>query len=173
MICVFLYSEKPIWTNEVCINVRSSNSSRLQHVENTGMLIILCLRLWHLLLQKSWGDVWCNLSKMASALCHHTVHCSQIPALIHIRRRCIPGSNSKFLVPCRPRTRNWQECVPIRRNRGREKRFSVRLWTSTSTFTNLSSLKRIMLFPVIYWCKPVVTILLVPSPRSSHTLCGP
>ena len=26
----------------MCINVRSSNSSRLQHVENTGMLIILC-----------------------------------------------------------------------------------------------------------------------------------
>ena len=41
IICVFLYSEKPIWTNEVCVNVRSSNSSRLQHVENTGMIIIL------------------------------------------------------------------------------------------------------------------------------------
>ena len=63
----------------------------------------------------------------------------------------------------RPRTRNWQECVQITSNCGREKRFSVRLWTSTSTFRSLSSIKRMILLPVVYWCKPEVTSLLVPS----------
>ena len=78
-------------------DILSCSSSRLRYVANTGMLIMLCPRLRHLLLQKGWGDVWCNLSKIASAIGHHTDHWSQIAALVFIRRRCIPDTNSKWL----------------------------------------------------------------------------
>lgn len=43
-------------------HILSCGLSRLWHVPNTGMLIMLCLLLQHLLIQKGWGDVWCNLS---------------------------------------------------------------------------------------------------------------
>lgn len=81
--CYMTFNISLFWkaheTNKVCMYLLSSSSSRLQHVANAGMLIILCLRLRHLLWEKGQRDVWCDLRKIASAI------------------RCLPGSDSKCL----------------------------------------------------------------------------
>ena len=107
-----------------CLYLFGSSSSRLPHIANTDMLIILCLQLWHLLLKKGWGDVWCNLSKIASAIGHYTDNCSQIPALMFISVagayqaaiangcsffcRKIPPRNKKLTAVCFNKTQLWK-----------------------------------------------------------------
>ena len=78
-------------------DILSCSATRLRYIANAGMLVMLRPRLQHLLLQRGWGDVWCNLSKIASAIGHHSDHHSQIAALMYIRRRCIPESNNRWL----------------------------------------------------------------------------
>ena len=78
-------------------DILSCSATRLRYIANAGMLVMLRPRLQHLLLQRGWGDVWCNLSKIASAIGHHSDHHSQIAALMYVRRRCIPESNNRWL----------------------------------------------------------------------------
>ena len=52
------------------------------------------IKLLHL--QKGWGDVWCQLSKIASAVGYHDDHRSQIAALMFMRQKCITRDNHWF-----------------------------------------------------------------------------
>lgn len=70
--------------------------TKLRYVANVGVLVMLCPRLKHLHLKKGWGDMWCNLSKFASAIGHHEGRRSQIAALIFMRQKCI-ADDSKWL----------------------------------------------------------------------------
>jgi len=53
----------------------------------------MCPHLKHLHLQKGWGDVWSNLSKVASAVGHHGDRRSQLAALMFVRKKCIAADN--------------------------------------------------------------------------------
>ena len=72
------------------------SKSRLRFLTNVGFLVMICPRLKHLQLERGWGDVWCNLSKFATAIGYHQDHRSQLAALIFMRQRCIPDSESKW-----------------------------------------------------------------------------
>lgn len=67
--------------------------TKLRYVSNVGFLIMICPHLKHLHLQKGWGDVWCNLSKVASAIGYHGDRRSQLAALMFVRQKCIADDN--------------------------------------------------------------------------------
>lgn len=71
--------------------------TRLRYVANVGFLIKICPNLKHLHLQKGWGDMWCNLSKVATAIGYHSDHQSQIAALIFVRDKVVPEATNKWL----------------------------------------------------------------------------
>ena len=50
------------------------SKSRLRFLTNVGFLVMICPRLKHLQLERGWGDVWCNLSKFATAIGYHQDH---------------------------------------------------------------------------------------------------
>ena len=67
-----------------------------EQTKNTGFLNLLCPRLGRLQLQRGWGDIFSNLSKIASAVGHHQTHRSQLAALIFLRKRCIRDAESNW-----------------------------------------------------------------------------
>ena len=67
--------------------------TKLQYVANVGFLTMLCPNLKLLHLQKGWGDVWCHLSKIATAVGYHGDHRSQIAALMFMREKCVAQGN--------------------------------------------------------------------------------
>lgn len=75
-------------TNALC-SLLCCKSTRLRNVANTGFLTMLCPRLHCVQLQKGWGNLWSNLSKIGTAVGHHESRRSQLAALIFIRRKCI------------------------------------------------------------------------------------
>ena len=77
-------------------NLLSCSKSRLRNVANVGFLAMLCPRLRYLNLERGWGDVWSNLSKMATAVGYHADQRSQVAALIYLRRRSIPDTNNRW-----------------------------------------------------------------------------
>ena len=70
------------------------SKTKLRFVANVGFLVMICPRLKHLHLQKGWGDVWSNLSKVASAIGHHGDRRSQLAALMFVRQKCITENNN-------------------------------------------------------------------------------
>lgn len=81
---------------EAFLDLLSCGKTKLRYVANVGFLVMICPRLKHLHLEKGWGDVWCNLSKVATAIGHHVDRHSQLAALIFMRQRCITDSSSKW-----------------------------------------------------------------------------
>ena len=67
--------------------------TKLRYVANVGVLVMFCPNLKHLHLKKGWGDMWCNLSKFATAIGHHQDRRSQIAALLFMRQKCIADDN--------------------------------------------------------------------------------
>ena len=47
------------------------SKSKLRFPANVGFLVILCPWLKHLQQERGWGDMWCNLSKFATAIGYH------------------------------------------------------------------------------------------------------
>ena len=70
------------------------SATKLRNVANVGFLVMLCPRLVYLNLERGWGNVWSNLSKIASAIGYHQNHRSQLAALVFMRRRCIAENSS-------------------------------------------------------------------------------
>ena len=70
------------------------SATKLRNVANVGFLVMLCPRLVYLNLERGWGNVWSNLSKIASAVGYHQNHRSQLAALVFMRRRCIAENSS-------------------------------------------------------------------------------
>lgn len=70
--------------------------TKLRYLGNVGFLCMLCPRLQHLQLNSGWGEVLCNLSKIASAVGYHGDHHSQLAALVFIIQRCVRGSGNKW-----------------------------------------------------------------------------
>lgn len=79
--------------SEVFCDFLSCSRTKLRFVANVGVLIMICPRLKHLHLEKGWGDVWSNLSKVASAIGHHNDRRSQLAALLFVRQKCIADNN--------------------------------------------------------------------------------
>lgn len=75
----------------------SCKKTKLRYVGNVGFLIKVCPHLKHLQLQKGWGDMWCNLSKVATAIGYHGDRQSQLAALMYVREKCIPDATNKWL----------------------------------------------------------------------------
>lgn len=82
--------------SEAFCDLLSCSRTKLRFVANVGFLAMICPNLRHLHLKKGWGDVWCNLSKVASAVGHHGDQRSQVAALMYVRQRCI-AENNKWL----------------------------------------------------------------------------
>ena len=70
--------------------------SKVRLVANTGFLCMVCPNLKHLQLERGWGDVWSNLSKIGSAIGYHASHESQLAALVFLVRRCVRGADNKW-----------------------------------------------------------------------------
>ena len=71
----------------------SCSTTRLRNVANVGFLVMLCPHLLFLNLERGWGNVWSNLSKVATAVGYHGDRRSQLAALVFMRRRCVPDGN--------------------------------------------------------------------------------
>ena len=80
----------------------SCSKTKVRFVSNTGFLCMVCPNLKHLQLQRGWGDVWANLSKIGSAIGYHTSHQSQLAALIFLVRRCVRDADNKWLWYLQP-----------------------------------------------------------------------
>ena len=78
---------------EAFCDLLACSRTKLRFVSNVGFLVMICPNLKHLHLQKGWGDVWCNLSKVASAIGYHGDQHSQIAALMFMRQKCIPEND--------------------------------------------------------------------------------
>ncbi|KAJ7354938.1 hypothetical protein OS493_029047 [Desmophyllum pertusum] len=68
-------------------------ATKLRNVANVGFLTELCSRLLSLQLQKGWGNLWGQLSKLSTALGYHQDHESHVAVLIFLRRQCVPDDN--------------------------------------------------------------------------------
>ncbi|KAJ7354934.1 hypothetical protein OS493_029043 [Desmophyllum pertusum] len=68
-------------------------ATKLRNVANVGFLTELCPRLLSLQLQKGWGNLWGQLSKLSTALGYHQDHESHVAVLIFLRRQCVPDDN--------------------------------------------------------------------------------
>lgn len=79
--------------SEAFCDLLSCCRTKLRFVANVGVLVKMCPHLKHLHLQKGWGDVWSNLSKVASAVGHHGDRRSQLAALMFVRKKCIAADN--------------------------------------------------------------------------------
>lgn len=75
----------------------SCSTTRLRNVANVGFLVMLCPNLLFLNLERGWGNVWSNLSKVATAVGYHADHRSQLAALVFMQRRCVPDANNRWL----------------------------------------------------------------------------
>ena len=74
----------------------SCSKTKVRFVSNTGFLCMVCPKLKHLQLERGWGDVWANLSKIGSAIGYHTSHRSQLAALVFLIRRCARGAGNNW-----------------------------------------------------------------------------
>lgn len=81
---------------EAFCKLLSCSRTKLRFVGNVGFLVMVCPRLKHLQLEKGWGEVWCNLSKVASAIGYHDSLNSQLAALMFMREKCIPDRENKW-----------------------------------------------------------------------------
>lgn len=70
--------------------------TKVRFVANVGFLCMVCPNLKHLQLERGWGDVWANLSKIGSAIGYHTSPQSQLAALVFLVRRCVRGADNKW-----------------------------------------------------------------------------
>lgn len=70
-------------------------STKVRFVANVCFLCMVCPNLKHLQLERGWGDVWSNLSKIGLAIGYHTGHRSQLAALVFLVRRCVHGAGNK------------------------------------------------------------------------------
>ena len=88
-----------IITKSLCV-LLSCKQTTLRNIANTGFLTLLCPYLECVQLQKGWGTLWPNLSKIGSAVGHHQGHRNQVAALIFMRKKCIqePESNWHFYL---------------------------------------------------------------------------
>ena len=75
-------------------------SCKQTNLANTGFLTMLCPYLECLQLQRGWGALWFNLSKISSAVSHHEGRRNQLAALLFVRKKCIlaPESNWHFYL---------------------------------------------------------------------------
>ena len=86
-------------TKALC-SLLGCEQTKLRNVANTGFLTLLCPRLGRLQLERGWGNIFSNLSKIGSAVGHHETHRSQLAALIFLRKRCVhdPESNWHYYL---------------------------------------------------------------------------
>lgn len=82
-------------TKALC-SLLGCQQTKLRNVANTGYLTLLCPRLGRLQLQRGWGDLFSNLSKIGSAVGHHQTRRCQLAALIFLRKKCIPDAESNW-----------------------------------------------------------------------------
>lgn len=75
----------------------SCSRTKLRFVANVGFLTMVCPGLKHLRLHRGWGDVLCNLFKVATAIGYHSDHRSQLAALVFVQQQCIPEHSSPWL----------------------------------------------------------------------------
>ena len=71
------------FVNAFC-ELLNCSKTKVQFVFHAGFLCVVCPKLKHLQLERGWGDVWANLSKIGSAIGYHISHQSQLAALIFL-----------------------------------------------------------------------------------------
>lgn len=86
-------------------------STKVRFVANVGFLCMVCPNLKHLQLERGWGDVWSNLSKIGSAIGYHTGHQSQLAALVFLVRRCVRGADNKWKWYLQPGDREAEQRI--------------------------------------------------------------
>lgn len=98
------------FVNAFC-ELLSCSKTKVRFVSNVGFLCMVCPKLKHLQLERGWGDVWSNLSKIGSAIGYHTSQQSQLAALIFLVRRCVRGAGNKWLWYLQPEDTEEEERI--------------------------------------------------------------